>query len=224
MKSLKIKLALLGLFIIGFSGIAVASIMGPIKSFFQIDNSSAPSVVSTTNILVPFKTVANEQDLQNALTKIKADFKAPVYYPTMLPKPANGNPKYFVGYMVRDKEFYALTFDLSQDCNGAKYCTAIQIYGDAAKKKQRGLIQRDHSNKIITEVITLNFGIKAYYTHGHAMGDYFPPMIVWDKNSVRYEIDWDGRWAGDDSSIFAGKKAEIEKRGLIEMANSIVEK
>lgn len=219
MKMLKTKIILLAVGTAGIFTTIFADFTSGVKNFFSVDNS--PSVLTTTNVLVPIKNVVDMQELQNAIAKIQADFKSPVFYPSMLPKPANGNPKYFISYMVRDHEFYVLSFDYAKDCNGAKYCTALGIMGDAGAKKQRVLLEYGHNHKLLTETIALDSGIKAYYTRAHAMGDYFPPMIVWDNNNVRYEIDWDGKWVGDNSSIFAGKKNEIERTGLIGMANSV---
>jgi hypothetical protein len=65
------------------------------------------------------------------------------------------------------------------------------------------------NNQEITVPVILNNNLKGYYTPAHAMGDFWPTMLVWRDKNVLYTITWQ-------------LKPEIEKTAIIAMANSMI--
>lgn len=164
------------------------------------ENDAINKMVSANDHIVDFnKTV--EQAKKTSHTHVE--------FPAFIPKPEAGK-KYFANLDENATQYgfeYMINVDSTPDCHGVKYCNVGII---SARKSDQVEMVKDKKNKMITKPIMLADGINAYYTPGHAMGDYFPANIQWMDGKTAYMISW----------LF-GKMSDKEMRDfLVTMANS----
>lgn len=146
------------------------------------------------------------KDLNQVIEDIKTKIQVPVVFPKYVPK---SSQEYFAHSFFsnqKDSTDYWINVDSTKDCNGAKFCNVG--YVKAEKNKPIEQFQ-DRDNKNITIPVALPNHKKAYFTPGHAMGDFFPPNIQWQEDNVLYTISW--------SNI---KPSKNEKATLLNMAAS----
>lgn len=144
-------------------------------------------------------------------TVLTANKKAhvPVEVPAFIPKPT-GVKKYFASLDANSHQYgfeYMINVDSTSNCHGAKYCNVAIL---SAQKTDKVDMMKDKNNKAITKAVMMADGTNAYYTPGHAMGDFFPASIQWVDNKVLYKITWN-----------AGKESASDMQDyLVTMANS----
>jgi hypothetical protein len=149
----------------------------------------------------------NISGLDKALADAKKDSTITVEFPAVIPKTKQS---YFASYDTNSKQYgfsYMINVDSTADCHGVKYCNVGIV---SAKENAEIDKMKNRSNKVITTKVMLADGMDAYYTPGHAMGDYFPASIQWMDNKVLYMISWN----------IDSKAAKDSKALLITMANS----
>ncbi|MHB1949426.1 MAG: hypothetical protein ACYCQI_15085 [Gammaproteobacteria bacterium] len=172
--------------------------------------------VSTTTALAENDAInkmvnANDHivDFNKAIDQAKKSSHVNVEFPAFIPKPETGK-KYFASLDENSPQYgfeYMINIDSTPDCHGVKYCNIGII---SARKADHVEIVKDRKNKMITTPVMLADGIDAYFTPGHAMGDYFPANIQWVDGHTAYMISW----------LF-GKTSDKNMRDfLVTMANS----
>ncbi|MBS0358585.1 MAG: hypothetical protein JSS53_04890 [Proteobacteria bacterium] len=148
-------------------------------------------------------TEKNIQGLDKVLKEIKQKNKnISMRVPTQIP---DSKKSYYASYSAR-KNFLALNIDATANCHGVHNCNIGSITAETLGEPK---IQYDMQNHEITVPVTLKNDTHAYYTPGHAMGDYWPPMIQWREGSTLYTLTWQIANSAD------------EKSTLVEMANSM---
>jgi len=149
------------------------------------------------------------EGLDKTLAQAKKESGVPVEFPAFIPK-SKQDKKYYASNDANAKSSgfsYMINVDSTPDCNGVKYCN-VGVF--SAKTADKPDMMTDRNNKVITKSVMLADGTTAYYTPGHAMGDYFPATIQWTDNKQLYSISWNSQL----------KLPEVEKAALITMANS----
>src|SRR6185312_13069424 len=130
-------------------------------------------------------------------------------FPALIPNPAPGK-KFFASVEEQSQQSgfeYMINVDATPDCHGVKYCNIGII---AARKTDKVEMMKNRKNKMITMPVMLADGITAYFTPGHAMGDFVPATIQWVDGKTVYMISWS-----------AGKTSDATMRDfLVTMANS----
>lgn len=114
-----------------------------------------------------------------------------VEFPAFIIKPKSGK-KYYASFDENSQQYgfeYIINIDSTPDCHGVKYCNVGMI---SARKSDQIEMMKDKKNKTITKSVMLADGINAYYTPGHAMGDFFPANIQWTDGKALYTISWNG--------------------------------
>ena len=145
--------------------------------------------------------------LPPALEDAKKQTDAPVLFPTEVP---TTDKKYFASTdpaAVKNGFVYWINVDATASCAGVHVCNIGSMRAEMGKSPT---IEYDMQNQEITIPVILKSNIKAYFTPGHSMGDYFPPQIQWRAKNVLYTLVW--------SNIT--KPSEHET--LLQMANSAI--
>lgn len=153
------------------------------------------------------KAISKITGLEQALAAARKDAGVAVQFPAVIPKTEKS---YFANYDTGSKQFgfnYMINVDATADCHGVKYCNVgmVSARANAAVDK---MTNRHH--KAITVAVKLADGTSAYYTPGHAMGDYFPASIQWVDHKVLYMISWN----------FATGSVKDTRAALVTMADS----
>lgn len=150
------------------------------------------------------------QNITKVLSYAKKQSKVQVEFPAIIPRP-RADRKYFASLDENTAKLngfsYWINIDATSDCQGVKYCN-VGIF--TAQKNGKIQVMTDRSNRVITRRIMLADGLDAYFTPGHAMGNFFPSTIQWVDDNVLYTISW-------NDGIKSQKRAREE---LIAMANS----
>jgi hypothetical protein len=128
-------------------------------------------------------------------------------YPALLPARDAKAPLY--AYVDTSNDNYTLSLDSERGCKGAHYCSvgALVVSKDGAPE-----MQRDMSGKDITVNVKLPDGQPAFFTPGHAMGDFWPAQIQWMRNGALYSLSWNGPFP------------DGEQQTLLKMAGSVASK
>ncbi|MDF2530278.1 MAG: hypothetical protein K0Q57_1158 [Gammaproteobacteria bacterium] len=151
---------------------------------------------------------SNVNGLSQALASLKSQTSLPVVFPAKMPKLANNKPLY--AYLEPATQSYnnayTIDIDYTQACHGAKYCNLGNFM---VQKGGSPSMQTDMNNNQITTQVNLLHKQTAYFTPGHSMGDYFPPVIQWVSQGNLYTITWNGP---------AMKNAQVV---MMEMADSV---
>lgn len=134
---------------------------------------------------VPAKSIV--ANLDKTINEVKSKTSLPVLFPQQLPKLSAGKQYYLSSMINDDGSHYAITVDLTPDCNGAKYCTIGLI---AADKNQQPQIHAAINGPDLTESVMLTSTLRGYYTPAHAEADFWPAMIEWRVKDVLYKISW----------------------------------
>lgn len=140
-------------------------------------------------------------NLTSVLAAAKKDAKVTVEFPAIIPETKN-NVKYFASLDQASKQYgfsYMINVDSTADCHGVKYCNVGMV---TARVNAKVDMQTDRKNKVITVPVDLADGLKAYYTPGHPMGDYFPASIQWMDNDVLYMISWNVQSTSEELTRF----------------------
>jgi len=127
--------------------------------------------------------VSNYQSLADQISKEKIQIQI------RIPKQviSHDNQKLYAFVSKLDKNNYTISFDTTSECHGAKYCQAGYISGKLAGNPE---IYYDLQNKKVTSPVDLNAKVEGYFTKGHPMGDYWPPMIEWRQGNTLYTLSW----------------------------------
>lgn len=143
------------------------------------------------------------QNLPKTIAKLQKQTSVPVLFPKQIPKNPQYKNYYATGKITNSG--YVIYVDSTKDCNGVHACNIGSITAAIGGNPQ---IYYDMQNKELTVPVKLKNNIKAYYTPGHAMGDYWPTMIVWRDKNVLYTIVWQ-------------INPNIERQAIVAMANSV---
>jgi len=141
------------------------------------------------------------QNLTNVIAKLKANSDVAVLFPKKIP--ANKTTYYANGELTNSG--YVIYIDTTPTCHGVHVCNVGSVTAITGGNPQ---IYYDMQNKELTVPVRLADGTKAYITPGHAMGDYWPTMLVWRKQRVLYKIIWQ-------------LDPKIERKAIIAIANSM---
>lgn len=147
------------------------------------------------------------KNLDQVLTQVKKDTNQTPVFPAVIPKTSKS---YYASSDATSQQNgfnYMINIDSTPDCNGAKYCNVGRV---SAQKGTQPDLMKDKNNKQVTVPITLADGTQAFYTPGHAMGDYFPANVQWVDQNTIYMITWNGE----------PKSEKMMRAALITMANS----
>lgn len=127
-------------------------------------------------------------NLLSTLTDLKSQTILPVYFPNQVPKhPTLKNLYAYVDPELVTKNSYTISIDSTNTCKGAHYCEvgALQVSTSGEPK-----IYQNMENQNITKSVTLNSDQRASYTPGHALADYWPPMLEWRAGDYFYQLNW----------------------------------
>jgi len=105
---------------------------------------------------------------------------------------------------------YIISFDNTADCHGVKTCSVGSIQAVIGANPQ---IYYSRDNAELTRRVLLNGAVPAYFTPGHAMADYWPPMISWHLDNVTYTLSWNL----PDVSV------DVQQTLMREMANNMTD-
>jgi hypothetical protein len=126
-------------------------------------------------------------NLARVANRIEDTLAMPVEYPALLPaRDANGK---LYAYAEAGRDHYTLSLDSERGCKGAHYCSvgALAVFKGRAPERLR-----DMSGKDITVNVHLSNGQEAFFTPGHAMGDFWPAQIQWMRNGALHSLSWNG--------------------------------
>lgn len=140
------------------------------------------------------------QNLTEVIAKLEANTNVSVLFPKKIPL-----AKTYYAYGEITNSGYVIYIDATPTCHGIHACNIGSVTAVTGGNPQ---IYYDMQNRELTVPVKLQVGTKAYFTPGHAMGDYWPPMLVWRKQNVLYKITWQ-------------LDAKIARQALIAMANSM---
>jgi hypothetical protein len=130
-------------------------------------------------------------NLNSALTALKAQTSLPAIFPTQIPK----NPTLTTFYIYIDPTLlsstgYTISIDSTSTCKGAHYCQVGALTINTTGQPQ---IYKDMNGNVLTKTINLTPTQQASYTPGHAMGDYWAPMLEWRQGAYFYHLNWQVR-------------------------------
>lgn len=142
--------------------------------------------------LSAFAMASPDMDSENhpiiGLSAVSAKIQESANVQVLLPKNFSFLKRQYYAYLVQaDPHNYQISIDENEDCRAQKTC---RIGSFAARIGVNPEIYYNMENKMITEMITLPNGTKAFYTQGHAIASYAPPQIVWRCKNVLYELSW----------------------------------
>jgi len=136
----------------------------------------------------------------------------PALFPTQIPARKNLSRLYasFSSYATKPDfhKFWQINAGATPACKGARFCNVGFVSAERDGKLETtfgGMIP--NSAKQPKEPVTLQNGTVAYFTPGHAEGDFHPAMLEWQMNNVLYTLTWNA-------------KKGTEKDTLTTMANS----
>jgi len=142
--------------------------------------------------------------------------KMPVLFPTKIPAAKNPLHLYasFSSYISKPdfNQFWQINVGATPTCKGAHFCNVGYLSAQKDGKFEAtfgGVIP--NTNKQPKEPVTLKNGTVAYFTPGHAEGDFHPATLEWVMNNVLYTLTWNA-------------KEVNEKNVLTTMANSALPK
>ena len=126
-------------------------------------------------------------NLEETLHTLQGQTKALVVFPARIPQEALTAKQYYVTTSTTT-DGYRIYLSAEEKCQGVHYCTDATISAEIAGNPT---VYYDIDNKEITTQVLLINNIKAYYTKGHAMADYWPPMLTWRSGKILYTIAWE---------------------------------
>lgn len=168
-------------------------------------------IILFTSICYATINLVAAHNLINNLDKAKAEAKQKTEVPVLFPKRIASDPAIKIYYATTDLTAapgYRIYVDSSKDCHGMHTCNIGSV---SAEIGGNPVIYYDMNNKEITIPVMLANNLKGYYTPAHAMGDFWPTMLVWRDKNVLYTITWQ-------------LKPKIEKNAIITMANSMIQR
>lgn len=146
------------------------------------ENDAINDMVNTDNYIIGYN---------KAVEQAKKMSHINVEFPTFIPK-SKTEKKYYASFDANSQKYgfeYMINIDSTPDCHVVKYCN-IGIF--SARKTEKIEMMKDKKNNVITKPVMLADGIDAYFTPGHAMGDFFPANIQWKDGQGVYTITWNG--------------------------------
>lgn len=134
------------------------------------------------------KVVAN---LNPSLAGLQAKTSLPVMFPTQVPK----NPTLTTFYIYIDPTLvsntsYTIGVDSSKTCQGMHGCEIGTLTVSTTGSPQ---VYKDMNGNVLTKTINLTPTQQASYTPGHAMADYWPPVLEWRQGAYFYHLSWQVR-------------------------------
>lgn len=128
----------------------------------------------------------------------------PIIFPTRIP--ADSQIKTYYPFIKITKNGYIIYVDSTPICHGVHVCNIGSV-----EVENNGKIGTyyDMNKKKLTMSVRLKHHVQGYFTPSHAMGDFWPAMIQWQKNNTLYTIRWN-------------MKPSQEKAALTQMANDII--
>jgi hypothetical protein len=148
------------------------------------------------------------EGLSEHIAQLSEAQKLPVAFPQLIPKD-EARAHYYASSEVFTKDGvssgYIISIGYTNDCNGVHVCTIGYV---RANKDGEPELFKDRDNNDITESVMLADNIQGYFTPGHAMGSYFPPMLQWQQDDVLFTISWEDKF--------------VNKDALKAMANSVI--
>jgi hypothetical protein len=163
---------------------------------------TANAAIATVKL---YKSTSLIPGLAATLNSLQQKTALSVLFPQQIPKYPNLK-EYFIYTEITDQG-YRIYIDSSQDCKGVHSCN-IGMF--TAEKNGKPEIYTDRNNKTITSSVILKNKTKAYFTPAHAMGDFWPTNLQWQKNKVLYALTWQ-------------LDSKTEKVTILKMANSTKE-
>ncbi len=179
------------------------------KSFFIaaiILISSGPAITlaqSTSKMEKSNKLIPNlKQSIKTTQTKINL----PIIFPRKIPADPQIKPYY--AFIEMTENSYIIYVDSSKTCQGTHICNIGSI--QVNKNGKIGTYYDINKNKLTVRV-KLKHHVIGFFTPSHAMGDFWPAIIQWQKSKTVYTISWN-------------MKQAQEKTALIHMANEMIKK
>jgi hypothetical protein len=161
-----------------------------------------PLCYAATNLAVAHNLIKN---LDQATTQAKQKTSVLILFPERITTDS-AIKAYYAAADLTAAPGYRIYIDSTEDCHGMHTCNIGSVSAEIAGNP---VIYYDMNNQEITVPVILNNNLKGYYTPAHAMGDFWPTMLVWRDKNVLYTITWQ-------------LKPEIEKTAIIAMANSMI--
>lgn len=161
-------------------------------------------IIYSSQIFAASALVSSNQYVQNlapTMRTVKTKTKLPVVFPTMVPKP---KAQYYASYWMGRGQRYTLNIDASAACHGAHYCNIGSL---TAIENGKPHMYSSKSHQLLTVPVNLANHAHGFYTPGHAMGDYWPPMLEWQQGTVLYRLTWN----------------DASSKDLMSMANTVIE-
>jgi hypothetical protein len=172
-----------------------------LTALFMLSGFCMIANATSNSVMVP--TIKAVENIERALSEVKAKSPLPVIFPTQVPAPAAGK-KYYAYWTLRADGDYVISVDSTADCHGAKYCSLGTMMAQLGNRPQ---IYFSANDRDITQVINLSKNKKGYYTPAHAEADYWPTMIEWRMGKVLYSLSWT-------------LKQKNEKQDILDLVNS----
>jgi hypothetical protein len=137
------------------------------------------------------KMIDSQKEIVNltpTLTALKSQTDIPVVFPTQVPKHPTLKKLYaYIDPNSVKKDAYTISIDSSSTCKGAHYCE-VGMLQVATKGEPKDY--QDMENHNITTSVNLTPTQKASYTPGHALADYWSPILEWRDGAYFYSLTW----------------------------------
>lgn len=170
------------------------------KSIMMLSLLVSTATLAADNWLASDKAVLNYLE---AVGKVQSIKDVPMAVPKNLP---NGGTYYMTVDKDNDKQ-YTIYFDRTPNCKGVKVCNVGSI---VASKFENPQIYYDQNNQPLTQEVTLKDGHKAYFTPGHALGDFWPARIEWRKSIWLLQLSWNSAPGTDEKKILVNLANQID--------------
>lgn len=182
------------------------------RSYLAMVLAAFPSAVLA---VLPLSYLPAEQ-LAPGIGKVAAQLAAQagheLYYPGRLPasaaagKPARLYPSSERQQFKNGSPDDWLYLDEQANCNGAHYCNVGSVEIVAGGKIES---LRDRQGHVITQRIRLANGLTAFFTPGHALADYWPAQLQWQRGGDRYTLSWRAPAGQDEAAILKQLAASL---------------
>lgn len=158
-----------------------------LKCLFIAIMCSAFGVAMAAPLMVDSQTLTN---FDQTIATVKSKTSIPVEFPAKIPMNVQKAAKLYMNYdpLSTTSTGYQFYIDSTPTCQGAHYCNigSLQVITGGTPQQYQDI--RHH---LITKTIPVSGNLTLYYTPGHALGDYWFPIMEWQENGRLYSLSWD---------------------------------
>ncbi len=158
-----------------------------VKKLFAVGLATLCAVSSVYAAKTTMQAVAkNVNNIDSTMADIKANSKVPVAFPAEVPV---AKTKLYASDTAREY-FWAISVDSSAICKGTHYCNVGLMSADAKGQLEDSYMDMKTKKQTKKQSTMLADGVTAYFTPGHAEGDWHSPTLEWVENNALYTLTW----------------------------------